>query len=91
MARWMFLALLNHAAVTLVHQVFVLGREPLPSGVLSALILSLGFPLAVIFWLVEFLPQAKIGLLTINSLLWASIVEGILRRFVDRPKDSDAG
>ena len=30
-------------------------------------------------------------LLIAVTLLWAAIVEWLLRRFVDRPKDSDAG
>lgn len=87
-ARWMFLTFLNCAAVTIVMDLFVIGGQALPPGVLPSLIFSLGFPLALLLLQFELPFPSQVGLLSVNSLLWALIVDALLRRFVDRPQDS---
>lgn len=91
MRRWRFLVGLNVLA-----QVLLLGFEMwvhrLPRAVVTPLVLSLGFPFyPVIYFAGDSLGAFVLVLMLLNPLLWATMVEAGLRRFVDPPKDSGEG
>lgn len=91
MRRWRFLVGLNVLA-----QVLLIGFEMwvhrLPRAVVTPLVLSLGFPLyPVIYFAGDHLGAFVLVLMLLNPLLWATMVEAGLRRFVDPPKDSGEG
>ena len=54
-----------------------------------AVVASLGFPLSPLALLIP-LRDLAIAIVTINPFLWATMVECLFRRFVERPKDSSS-
>ena len=63
-----------------------------PGAVIQfSVLVSLGFPAVPVAMLVPMPAALKLALIRINPFIWVAIVELLLRRFVDRPKDSDAG
>jgi len=95
MSRYLILAVLNlSSVVALYHLAFdPWGRVAGPPMLTRSLEASLGFPLIVSARLLKVPGFSRYFryLFWINAWLWAGIVEFVLRRFVDRPKDSDAG
>jgi len=57
-----------------------------------AAVVSLGSPM-VLLLVAPFRPDPPLLalILPVNPFLWAAFVEWMLRRYVDRPKDSDTG
>ena len=92
MWRWLTLLALNILAHGFV-LFLMIWFDPIPLAFYIALQLSLGFPLYIVIYLFKtdlHLFEA-LALMALNPFLWATMVEWGLRRFVDRPKDSDAG
>jgi len=87
MKRWGLLVIANVLA-TVVLFAMSTAFDPAPWWLLAPL-MCLGFPMALLVLVIRSVPIMLVLLLLLNPLLWAGFVEGILRRFVDRPKDSD--
>lgn len=90
MARLMLLSVMNFAAVIVAHLAFRAWQQQAAPRDYLALMSWLGFLFIPLRRLFEQPLTTQIVLLTTGSILGALIIEGILRRFVDRPKDTDA-
>lgn len=61
-----------------------------PPWWLIAAVVSLGFPMSLLLFVIRPDPILLALVLPLNPFLWAGRVEWMLRRHVDRPRDSDA-
>ncbi len=92
MRRWRLLVRLNVLAQTLAIGFEMWTKHRLPNAVSIPLFFSLGFPLSpVVYFAGDFLGGFALVLMLLNPVLWATMIEAGLRRFVDRPKESRAG
>jgi len=84
--RWVALIFLNCFGMFLV----LLLSGPWAEILAWAVGFALGTPLVTLHFLLTG-RAADIGTILLNAPLWATLIEWLLQRFVDRPKDSDAG
>lgn len=90
MQRWVLLVFLNSIAQAFVLYVRIRFFDPDPNLILPAIQFSLALPLSpVLYFAFPFLPLPEfLALVATTPLLWATMVEWGLRRFVDPPKAS---
>ncbi|AMV21998.1 hypothetical protein [Planctomyces sp. SH-PL14] len=93
MWRWLALIALNVVAVMSVLNFSNWFDLLFPRYVRTAIVVFLNLPLGIVLYL--FKPHVNffvaIGLIAVNPIFWATMVELWLRRFVDRPKGPTPG
>jgi len=91
MVRYITLVIVDFVLLSTLASVFEISESTPIAAAIAYTLNPLAFPAE---WLAQRWPAR--GLLIVVSafmigpLVWAAVVESLLRRFVDRPKDSDA-